>query len=98
MDVGVLCFDGVLEGREAVVNVRLEAGRTASKPVLISDLDVVEFPGLGMPERGTESAIGRRDVAADEFDLGQGVVDPNANLGFRNKLTVKRKAGVYTEN
>lgn len=97
-DVRVRRGDGLEEHGEPVLLVRLPAPGGAGEPVLVADLDEVQFEGLWMAELGAAGAPGGVGGPPDELDLGEGVVDPGLELVFGDYAAVEGEAGVNSDD
>jgi RNase P/RNase MRP subunit p29 len=98
LDVRVSLGDGIVERLEAELLVRVPAIGVTGQPILVTDLDVVEFVRLRVTKLSTACTPLRVGWAFDELDLVEAVVDERLKLLRSSKVAVERKTGVATND
>ena len=92
LNLRVLLGKGVEEHLEPIPLVRVICGRPPGKPILVSDFDILNGPGLGVTKRGTDGTPFGVDITRQEFELIESGLDVWPEVGLGDECTVQRKA------
>lgn len=82
-NVWVFCGYGIVVGFESVCDIR---GFASAEVVLVSDLDVLDRPRLGVSERGAQGPKGACYGTHDEFKFVHGVLDVQTDFRLGNNV------------
>lgn len=91
-NVRVLSIDSLEEHGEPILLIRLPTCGPTSKPIFVSDLNVVDRPWLRIPERRPESAVLACHWPGEELNFIQRKVDKLLQLVLWGDISVQSEA------
>jgi hypothetical protein len=97
-NVRIGLVDSLHEQGETVLLVGVPSGSATGKPVLVTNLDVLQREGLRVTQLSTTSTPLRSDGTANELDLVESIVDEGLELVLGSDVTVQGKTGKDTNN